>query len=113
MMALSKQDYSAAQATATEITALHGRRKRDMSVIIVAEHGTHLLISQGERFAVVERRNNKLYSCQDGKRDGIPLDDLPKIASILNRSEWTDRTAAQAKFDEVVARGTDLAQRML
>ncbi len=84
-----------------------------MDVIIVAEHGTHLLIGQGDRFAVVERRNNKLYSCHDGKRDGIPLDDLPNVASILTRSDWTNRATAQAKFDEVIARGTDLAQRML
>ncbi len=84
-----------------------------MDVIIAADEGTHLLIGQGERFAVVERRNNKLYNCHDGKRDGIPLADLPSIASILNDSDWTDKATAQAKFDEIIARGTELAQRML
>jgi hypothetical protein len=83
-----------------------------MDVIIVAEHGTHLLVGQGERFAVIERRNNKLYSCHDGKRDGIPLADLAAVAKILDRSDWTNKAIAQAKFDEVVARGEQLAQRM-
>jgi hypothetical protein len=47
-----------------------------MDVTIVAEHETHLLIAQGDRFAVIEQRNNQLYSCHDGQRVGIPLDEL-------------------------------------
>ena len=84
-----------------------------MDVTIVAEEGTHLLIAHGDRFAIVERRNNQLYNCHGGQRNGIPLDQLPTIANILNESDWTDKTTAQATFNEIVKRGTELAQRML
>jgi hypothetical protein len=83
-----------------------------MDVTIIADQGTHLLIARGDQFAVVERRNNYLYNCHDGKRDGILLDDLPAISTILNESDWTDQAAAQATFNEVVSRGTELAERM-
>ena len=84
-----------------------------MDVTIVAEHETHLLIAQGDRFAVIERRNNQLYNCHDGQRVGIPLDELASVSKILDENDWTDRATAQAAFNEVVARGTQLAQRML
>jgi hypothetical protein len=84
-----------------------------MDVTINSEEGTHLLIACGDRFAVIERRNNRLYNCHDGKRDGIPLDNLPAIWKILDERDWTDKATAQAAFNEVVARWTQLAQRML
>jgi hypothetical protein len=83
-----------------------------MNVTIITEQGTHLLIACGERFAVIERRNNRLYNCHDGKRDSISLDDLRAISKILDESDWTDRPTAQAMFHEVVARGTELAQHL-
>jgi len=46
-----------------------------MDVTIVTEQGTHLLITCGGRFAVIERRNNRLYNCYHGKREGISLED--------------------------------------
>jgi hypothetical protein len=83
-----------------------------MDVTIITEQGTHLLIARGDRFAVIERRNNCLYNCHDGRRDGIPLDDLPGISKILDENDWTDIATAQATFHEVVARGSTLAQRL-
>jgi len=84
-----------------------------MDVTIIADQGTHLLIGRGGRFAIVERRNNRLYNCHGGKRDGIPLEDLHAVSAILDESDWTDKATAQAAFDEVISRGTQLAQRML
>jgi hypothetical protein len=84
-----------------------------MDVTIVADEGTHLLITQGGKFAIVERRNNHLYNCHDGKRVGIPLGDLPAIAQILDERDWTDKVTAQAAFNEIVARGTQIAEHML
>jgi hypothetical protein len=84
-----------------------------MDVTIVADEGTHLLIAQDSKFAIVERRNNHLYNCHDGKRVGIPLSDLSAIAQILDESDWIDKVAAQAAFNEVIARETQLAERML
>jgi hypothetical protein len=82
-----------------------------MAVTIVAEHGTHLLIADGERYAVIERRQDRFYNCHDGKR--TPVDALSDVAGILDERDWTDRDSARATFDAVIQRGTDLARRML
>jgi hypothetical protein len=84
-----------------------------MDVTIVADEGTHLLITQGGKSAIVERRNNHLYNCHGGKRVGIPLSDLSAIAQILDEGDWIDKVAAQAAFNEVIARETQLVERML
>ena len=70
-----------------------------MDVTIVAEHGTHLLITRSGRFAVIERRNNRLYNCHDGERDSIPLEDLSSVGKILDESDWTDQATAQTTLD--------------
>jgi hypothetical protein len=84
-----------------------------MDVTIVEDQGTHLLISQNDRFAIVERRNGRLYNCHDGKREGIPLEDMSAVGAILDSADWTDETAARAAFDEIIARGTQLGETML
>jgi hypothetical protein len=78
-----------------------------MTVIVVAEQGSHLLITDGERYAVVERREDYHKA-----RDGIPAKDLSAARRILDNSDWNDRETAQATFDAVVTRGSDLAQRI-
>ncbi len=82
-----------------------------MAVTIVTEHESHLLIADGERYAVVERRNGRFYNCHDGQRD--PATDLSGVARILDDNDWTDRKTAQATFDAVAERGGELARRML
>jgi hypothetical protein len=83
-----------------------------MPVAVIADHGTHLLIADGERYAVIERREDHLYNCHGGERAGIPVKDLSAVGRILADSDWTDKVTAQANFDEVVTRGSQLAQRM-
>ncbi len=84
-----------------------------MAVTIVADQGTHLLVARDSRFAIVERRNNRLYNCHDETRDGIPLDRISDIDAILHPRDWTDQASAQAAFDKIVTRGNDLSERML
>ena len=84
-----------------------------MDVTIVEDQGTHLLISQDNRFAIVERRNNRLYNCHGGKRDGIPLENLSAVGTILDSTDWGDETTARAAFNEIIARGTQLGETML
>ncbi len=84
-----------------------------MTVTIVADHGTHLMITDQSRYAVIERRNGHFYSCHDGERQGVATLDDSSIEKILGHGDWTDRETAQAAFDEVIARGNELAQRML
>jgi hypothetical protein len=83
-----------------------------MTVAIIADHGTHLLIADGQRYAVIERREDHLYNCHDAERAGIPAKDLSSVEQILADCDWTDRETAEATFDGVVTRGTELAQRM-
>ena len=83
-----------------------------MTVTVVAERGTHLLVADGERCAVIERREGHLYNCHDEERAGIPAKDLSAVGQILADIDWTDRETAKATFDSVVTRGSQLAQRM-
>ena len=83
-----------------------------MNETIVETKGTHLLIARGDRFVVVERRNNRLYNCHGGKREGISADNLAAIGEIVDEADWVDEAAARRAFKEAVSRGTDLAERM-
>jgi hypothetical protein len=86
--------------------------EKDMNATIVDKKGTHLLIARGDRFVVVESRNNRLYNCHGGKRDGIAAGDLSAIAEIVEETDWVDEAAARRAFNEAGSRGTDLAERM-
>ncbi|MBV8397727.1 MAG: hypothetical protein JOZ58_01135 [Acetobacteraceae bacterium] len=83
-----------------------------MNATIVEEKGTHLLMRRGDRFAIIERRNNRLYNCHGGKRDGIAADDLSALAEIVDEADWVDEAVAWQAFNEAGSRGTDLAERM-
>ena len=83
-----------------------------MSISVVADRGTHLLIRNGERYAVIERRNGRFYGCHGEQRASTPATDIAAVGDILDRSDWTGEQAAQKAFDAVVERGADLAQRM-
>ena len=83
-----------------------------MDVTIAAEKGTYLMVARGDRFAVIERRNNRLYNCHDDKRDGIPLDQLTAISAIVDDGDWVDRSTAQAALDDAASRWTQLAEHM-
>src|SRR5690242_11132541 len=86
--------------------------KEDMNAAIVEAKGTHLLSSRGDRRAIIERRNNRLYNCHGGKRDGIAADDLSVLAEIVDEADWVDEAVARRAFNEARSRGTDLAERM-
>jgi hypothetical protein len=86
--------------------------EKDMNATVVEEKGTHMLIGRGDRFAVIERRNNRLYNCHGGKRDGIAAADLSAFAEIVDEADWVDEAVARRAFSEACSRGTDLAERM-
>jgi hypothetical protein len=83
-----------------------------MNATIVEEKGTHLLIRRGNHFAIIERRNNRLYNCHGGKRGGIAADDLSVLAEIVDEADWVDEAVAKRAFNEAGSRGTDLAERL-
>jgi hypothetical protein len=85
-----------------------------MSVTIVTQQGSHLLIAADqERYAVIERREGRYYNCHDAARAGIPVDALAEIGTVLEAGDWADRDTAQAAFEAITQRGAELAQRML
>ena len=83
-----------------------------MDAIIIEESGSHLLITRGDRFAIIERRNHHLYNCHGGKRDGTATDDLFAIAEVVDETDWVDEAVARRNFNEVVARYAELAEHM-
>ena len=84
-----------------------------MSLSIVAKEGTHVMISNGGRYAVIEQRADQFFNCHGGSRSGTPAEDLDKVATLLDDADWTDKATAQARLDQIVTRGNELAQRML
>jgi hypothetical protein len=68
-----------------------------MDVTIAAENGNFLMVARGDRFSVIERRNNSLYNCHDDKRNSIPLDQLAAISAIVDDGDWVDRSGARRR----------------
>jgi hypothetical protein len=81
-----------------------------MTITIVADRGTHLLISDGKQCAVIERRNDHFYNCHDDRRTGIS--DIAAVGQILDSGDWTDTETARKTLDDVAERGTNLAERL-
>jgi hypothetical protein len=79
-----------------------------MRVTAVVDQGTHLLIADGSRYAVIERRDGHFFNCHGGSRDGI--DDLADVGRILDAGDWMNEATARTTFEEIVARGNQLAQ---
>ena len=86
-------------------------------ITILEEQETFLLVERrddrGKGFAVVERRNVRLYNCHNAKRDGIRLDDLQALPAIVDEADWIDLATAKAALDEAALRWRDLAEHML
>ena len=83
-----------------------------MKVTLVEESGSYLLLARGDRFVIVERRNNRIYNCHDGKRNGIAADDLSAIHQIIDEADWVDEATGRAAFNEVISRRTELEEGM-
>jgi hypothetical protein len=78
---------------------------------VVEQRGTHLLVQRDGQFAVVERRDDRVYSVRDSARDGQP-DTLEGIAAAATESGWQDETPTRRLFDDLTRRGDDLAKRI-
>src|SRR3954466_12860899 len=57
-----------------------------------------------------DAENNRFYSCHAGKRDGVAADNLSGISEAVDETDWVDEATARAAFDEVISRGTGLAE---
>ncbi len=77
---------------------------------IVEERAPYLLISYRATFAVVERRNGKLYSLHGGPRAPAPM--TPAGAQAVVGTDWSDEKTARRVFNDVVARYAELAEHL-
>lgn len=81
-----------------------------MSISIVIERGTHLLVRSERGFAVVERRDGKIYATDDEGR--APHPDTAEGIETAVHERWRDENSARQLFEDIEVKGDELAQRM-
>ena len=79
------------------------------TVEIVEEHGSFLLIRAGSRFAVVERRADRIYPMMPGEREGEPITS-EGMAKVMAEESWLSEPEARQLFKELSTRGDRLAR---
>jgi hypothetical protein len=78
---------------------------------IVEEHGSFLLVRAALGFAVVERRNGRIYPMAPGEREGVPMTG-EAMAILLADQGCLPETEARRLFDELSERGERLGQSL-
>lgn len=82
----------------------------ESSITVVEQRGSHQLVRQGARFAVLEHRNGLVYGVHEGARDGYP-ESAQGIRAAVG-ADWVGEAEARERFREAVARGEQVAQRL-
>jgi hypothetical protein len=77
---------------------------------IVAEQEHYLLLSDGKRFAVVERRAGKLYPLCNSMRQGSDPDD--EGVNLLRGSGTSSEREARKLLADVAGRWRDLSEHI-
>ncbi|MGO8915937.1 MAG: hypothetical protein ACLQJR_08520 [Stellaceae bacterium] len=80
------------------------------TIRIVEERAPYLLIAYETRFAVVERRNGKLYSLHCGRRAPAVMTDAGALAVV--GKNWCDEKSARRVFSDIVASYAELAEHL-
>jgi hypothetical protein len=80
------------------------------TIRVVAERAPYLLIAHRNRFAVVERRNGKLYNLHHRHRGPCLMTDAGALAVVGD--DWCDESSAYRLFMEIVTRYSDLAEHL-
>jgi hypothetical protein len=80
-------------------------------VEIVEERGSFLLVRAASGFAVVERRNGRIYPISPGKREGVPMTG-EAIAILLSDQGCLPENEARRLFDELCEWGERFAQSL-
>jgi hypothetical protein len=78
---------------------------------VIAEQEHYLLISDGQRFTVVERRAGKFYPLCKGVRHGLDLGD-ETIAELISRSGSYSERSGQRRLAEVASQWRDLFEHV-
>ena len=78
---------------------------------VIDEQEHYLLISDGQRFTVVERRAGKFYPLRTGARHGLNLDDETVAVLIRQSGSYSERDA-QCLLVEVASQWRDLFEHV-
>jgi hypothetical protein len=78
---------------------------------VIAEQEHYLLISDGERFTVIERRAGKFYPLCTGVRHGLDLDD-ETAAELIRRSGSYSEQDAQRRLVDVASQWRELFEHV-
>jgi hypothetical protein len=79
------------------------------TIDIVEEHGSFLLIRAASGFAVVERRNSRIYPMKPGKREGVAMT-TNAVAALLAEEGCFPEIRARRLLDDLTNQGERLAQ---
>lgn len=78
---------------------------------IIDERENYVLVSDGVRFTVAERRAGKFYSLHSGPRHGVALDEVG-VAEIIREGGWYSESKARRLLEEIATRRQDLAEHL-
>jgi hypothetical protein len=78
---------------------------------VIAEQEHYLLISDGQRFTVIERRAGKFYPLCTGVRHGLDLDD-ETVAELIRRSGSYSEQDAQRRLVDVASQWRELFEHV-
>jgi hypothetical protein len=78
---------------------------------VIAEQEHYLLISDGQRFTIVERRAGKFYPLRTGVRYGQDLSDATVAELIRTSGSYSERDA-QRLLAEVASQWRDLFEHV-
>jgi hypothetical protein len=89
-----------------------GREDLAMEKIVeIARAGTHVLVRQGARFAVVERRGGKVYGVDRQDSEGYAPDEAG-FAAAVGGAGWMDEASARERLRAIARRGEELARKL-
>jgi len=78
---------------------------------VVAEQEHYLLVSDGDRFTVVERRAGKYYPLCKGDRHGLQLDDATVVQLVRESGSYSERDGRR-RLANVASQWRDLFEHI-
>jgi len=78
---------------------------------VVAEQEHYLLVSDGDRFTVVERRAGKYYPLCKGDRHGLQLDDATVVQLVRESGSYSERDGRH-RLADVASQWRDLFEHI-
>jgi hypothetical protein len=78
---------------------------------VIAQQEHYLLVSNGQRFTVVERRAGKYYPLHNGARQPVELN-VDTVGDLLCQSVWYSVRDALGLLGDVAAQWRDLLEHV-